>query len=147
MEHTMPVRPAHLVLVIVGVTAGAVLAAQPPLTPTPSPAPGYTTVMVANPVQAIQQGAWTMKTTQEGIWTVRLSDQPVRTVSEDRVVSFIKPQQSYVFSWPGESALTGQYTVMELGPDGWVRASTTSGTRRRELWINTRQIAAVEAIR
>jgi hypothetical protein len=147
MEHTMRIRHALLAFVLTGlVFAAAFVYGQPPLTQTPTPAPGYTAVVVTNPVRVSQEGAWTMRVAQDGTWTMRLADQPIRTVSEDRVPSFLKSQQSYVLTWAADSRLNGQYVVRELGPEGWIRASGSDGARPRELWINTRQLAAVEAV-
>ena len=122
---------------LVTLTAGAALMAQPPLTRTPEAAPGYTNVIVSRPVKATQEGTWTVKAAQAGEWTMK--------IAEGATPSFIRAQRSYVLFWDGGT--TGPaYLVTETRDDGWIRASVNENGRRRERWINTRQLAAVEEI-
>lgn len=125
------------------VVAGGGVLAQQALTRTPAPAPGYTNVVVTQPVQAVQEGAWSMKASQEGAWTMKVADLPLRTITDQPAPTFIRLQKSYVFSWMnGGPAAT--FLVTEIRPDGWVHATTTENGRRRTVWVNTRQLALVE---
>lgn len=120
---------------MVAALGGAALVAQPPLTPTPAAAPGYTKVVVDAPVKA----------TQDGVWTMRVADLPLRTLADKTAPGFIRVQRSYTIAWPGGQPLTCQ--VVEVRADGWIRALVGEGTRRREAWINTRQLVTVEEVR
>lgn len=119
----------------VALAAGTALLAQPPLTPTPAPAPGYTTVIVRGPVKAAQEGPWIVRAAQDGVWTTKL---------DIEAPSFIRAQRTYLFSWNGTDRMP--YLVHEVRSDGWIRATANDGSRR-EQWINTRQLAAVEEVR
>lgn len=124
--------------------AAAVSLAQPPLTRTPAPAPGYTNVVVSGPVSAAQEGTWIVKSAQEGPWTMRVADVPLRTIAEQPAPSFIRAQKAYMFAWGSEAP--ARYMVTEVRPDGWLRTSASEGTRRRDVWINSRQLALVEEL-
>lgn len=122
----------------------AALLAQPPLTGTPAAAPGYTNVVVSGPIKVVQDGQWMMRPSQDSVWTVKMAESPLRTTVDRTPPPFIRPQRSYVFTWSGTPGVA--YVVSEVRPDGWVRASPTEGGRRRQLWINTRQLAMVEEL-
>jgi hypothetical protein len=124
----------------------AAVRAQPPLTPTPRAAPGYTEVVMNSPVKAIQIGPWSVKATQEGEWRLKLADLPLPTIVDRTPPGFIRPQRSYVLSWIG-GAQALKCLVTEVRPDGWFRASLDDGGGvRRTLWINSVQLATVEEL-
>lgn len=134
-----------IVVTLVATTAaGAGLLAQQALTRTPTPAPGFTNVVVTAPVRAAQEGVWTTRASQEGAWTMKVADLPLRTIAEQPAPSFIRAQKTYLLQWG--SGASGRFSVTEIRPDGWVRATTTEGGRSRGVWINTRVLAVVEEL-
>jgi hypothetical protein len=126
------------------IVAAGVAAQQ---TPVPTPAPGFTNVVVANQphvVVANQPGVAvtntpTVRPDPDSKWAVTWpAGTSVTAVS--RPPEFLKVGETFVFTWAGGRT---DYRLVSLGPDGWVSAVEPRGTGRR-VWINTTLVAAIE---
>jgi hypothetical protein len=146
MQHTQLAR-WFVLSGLLALFAGAIVVfAQPPFTPTPTGAPGYTNVVVTAPVRATQDGAWTMKAVQGSEWTVK-AVQGSEWTSKLLLPAppFVRAQHSYLFGWNGATS-TLPYFVAEVRPDGWLRATVTENGRRRDVWVNAAQLATIEEV-
>jgi hypothetical protein len=148
MNQNQNVRTLRVALFAASVAATllatAAARAQPPLTPVPTAAAGYTEVVVRAPVKVVPEGPWMTRATQEGVWTMKIGDQPVRTVQDLTPPSFVREQRSYLLSWGGTTAGV-RCLVTQTRDDGWIRARCDDNGART-VWINIRQVARIEEL-